>query len=93
MMLDECGDKDFTIHLTYPVREIDTGRKEDWEKEQDKEKSRKKKNPRTKVRVNWSDKKHSLASFFQENKEFAKKVSSIDEDESRVIDLFDKIGF
>ncbi len=93
MLLDECGDKKFTIHLTYPVQEIDTGRKEDWEKEQQKEKKRKEKKSSTQVRMNWSNKKHSLASFLEEHADFAKKISIINEDESRVIDLFDEVGF
>ncbi len=58
MLLDERGDEDdYTIHITYPIDEIDVGRKADWEKEQKKEKARKKKNPKVKVRANWSPKK------------------------------------
>ena len=35
MLLDARGaDAGYTIHLTYPVAEIDAGRKADWEKEQ-----------------------------------------------------------
>ena len=52
--------KTITIHLTYPIDEIDVGRKADWEKEQAKEKAKKAKNPKIKVRANWSPKKNGL---------------------------------
>lgn len=93
MLLDERGeDADFTIHLTYPIDEIDAGRKADWEKEQNKEKARKKKNPNVKVRANWSAKKNSLAAFFAAHKKFAKKVVIVDGAEPHVIDLLDKVS-
>ena len=92
MLLDERGDADdFTIHLTYPIDEIDVARKADWEKEQQKEKVRKQKNPKLKVRANWSAKKNSLAAFFAANKKFAKKVVIVDESEPHVIDLLEKV--
>lgn len=87
MLLDERGDEDFTIHLTYPIDEIDVGRKEDWEKEQSKERARKSK----KVRPNWSAKNNSLATFFAANKAFAKKVVIVDETKPHLINLLDKI--
>ena len=93
MLLDENGDNEFTIHLTYPIDEIDIGREADWKKEQQKEKTKKKDKPTTKVRENWSPKKHSLTSFFAENKDFAKRVSIVQADTPHVIDLIDKIGF
>jgi len=92
MLFDERGDEDdFTIHLTYPIDEIDVGRKEDWAIEQGKEKARKKKNPKVKVRANWSAKKNSLAAFFDAHKKFAEKVVIVDENEPHVIDLLDKV--
>lgn len=92
MLLDERGeDDDFTIHLTYPIDEIDVGRKADWEKEQNKEKARKKKNPNVKVRANWSAKKNSLGAFFAAHKKFAKKVVIVDEAEPHVINLLDEL--
>ncbi|HEY2962192.1 MAG TPA: hypothetical protein VGJ37_07235 [Pyrinomonadaceae bacterium] len=91
MLLDERGDEDFTIHLTYPIDEIDKGRKADWEKEQGKEKAKKKKNPKVKVRANWSPKKNGLTAFFAENKKFAEKVAIVEEGEAHVIDLLDKV--
>ena len=86
MLLDERGDKDFTIHLTYPIEEIDVGRKKDWEKEQAKEKARK-----AKVRPNWSPQKNSLGAFFEAHKDFAKKVLILDETKPHLIELLDKI--
>jgi len=91
MLLDERGEEDFTIHLTYPIEEIDVERKKTWEKEQGKEKTRKKKNPKAKVRPNWSPKKHSLKAFFAANPDFADKVVIVGENETHLIDLLDKI--
>lgn len=92
MLLDERGDEDdYTIHLTYPVDEIDVARKEDWEKEQAKEKARKKKNPKVKVRANWSAKKNSLAAFFATNKKFGEKIVIVPPDNPHVINLLDEV--
>ena len=92
MLLDERGeDDDFTIHLTYPIDEIDAGRKVDWQKEQSKEKARKKNNPNVKVRANWSPKTNSLAAFFAAHKKFADKVVIVEEAEPHVIDLLDAV--
>src|SRR5688572_15720187 len=79
MLLQARGDADYSIHLTYPIDEVDVKRKEDWEKEQQKEKVRKKKNPKVEVRANWSPKKHSLAALFKGHKEFANKVHIVAE--------------
>jgi len=89
MLLDERGEEDITIHLTYPIKDIDVGRKADWEKEQGKEKAKKAKNPKVKVRANWSPKKNGLVAFFAENKAFAKKVVIVDEDKPHLINLLD----
>lgn len=89
MLLNERGNEKFTIHLTYPIDEIDVGREKDWKNEQKKEKARKKK----KVREDWSPEKHSLNAFFAAHKDFAKKVSLIEKGEPHVIDLLDKVGF
>ena len=91
MLLDERGEEDITIHLTYPIKDIDVGRKADWEKEQGKEKAKKAKNPKIKVRANWSPKKNGLVAFFAENKAFAKKVVIVDENEPHLINLLDEM--
>jgi hypothetical protein len=93
MLLNARGDEDYTIHLTYPVEEIDSGRKQDWEKEQSKEKKKKQKNRAKKVREDWSPKEHSLAALFAANPDFASKVSIVGDNEPHVIDLLDKFGF
>jgi len=77
------------IHLTYPVDEIDKGRKADWIKEQDKEKKRKQKNPKIKVREDWSPAEQSLASFFAKNPKL--KVAIVDEKKPHLIDLLDPL--
>jgi len=84
----------FTIHLTYPIDEIDVERKKDWEKEQAKQKARKKKNPKVKVRPNWSADTQSLASFFAKTKLApGQQVSIVDAKAPHVIDLLDPLGF
>jgi beta-lactamase superfamily II metal-dependent hydrolase len=91
MLLAARGNANYQVHLTYPVEEIDTGRKADWQKEQNKEKKKKEKNPNKKVRPNWSPAKHSLASLFKNNKDFAKKVRIVSEDEPHLINLLDEM--
>lgn len=93
MLLDTRGDEDFTIHLTYPIKDIDVEREKDWKKEQAKEKAKKKTNASVKVRENWSPKKHSLTAFFEAHKDMGDKVTIVDENKPHVIDLLDKVGF
>ena len=93
MLLDARGDSEFTVHLTYPIDEIDGARKAEWEKEQAKEKKKRMNKSEVLVREDWSPKKHSLASFLAANEAFAKKVAIVAEDKSHVIDLDDKLGY
>ena len=93
MLRDARKDDNFLIHLTYPLEEIDAGRKEDWKKEQAKEKARKTKNPRTQVRPNWSEKNNSLQAFFADHPELAKQVRFVEKGKPHVINLLDKVGF
>jgi hypothetical protein len=88
MLLDERGDQDYKIHFTYPVEEIDAERKKDWEKEQKKEITRKRKNHNVIVRKDWSPKDHSLSSFFETNKEFARNLNTVKNNKIHEIDLF-----
>lgn len=94
MLLDARGDAAYTIHLTYPVAEIDAGRKADWEKEQAKEKARKKKNPASKkeLREDWSVEKHSLTAFFRNNPKMAAKLSVVEAKKPHLIDLLDPLN-
>jgi beta-lactamase superfamily II metal-dependent hydrolase len=83
----------YTIHLTYPLEEIDVERKADWEKEQAKEKARKKKNPATKkpVREDWSPRKHGLVAFFKDNPQMAEKLSIVEDGKPHLIDLLEPL--
>jgi hypothetical protein len=92
MLSDARGDADYTIHLTYPIDEIDKERKKDWEKEQNKEKKKKEKNPNKEVRPNWSPAKHSLRAFFDANDGLEDKVEIVDEKKPHVINLRDPLN-
>ena len=91
MLLAARGDEDYEVHITYPVEEIDVGRKADWEKEQGKEKKKKAKNPEKEVREDWSPAEHSIASFLEQNESFAKKVRIVPDGEPHVINLLEGI--
>jgi hypothetical protein len=91
MLWQARGDKDYTIHLTYAIKDIDDLRQQDWQKQQEKEKDSKKKDK--KVREDWSPDKHGLTAFFKAQPNFAKKVSIVQEGQPHVIDLLEKVGF
>jgi len=93
MLLDVRGDKQYTIHLTYPVEDIDVKRKETWDTEQQNEKKRQQKNSKLRVREDWSPKKHSLTSFFAEHEDFAKKLSIVEAEKPHIINLLEEVGF
>src|SRR5262249_35967254 len=61
MLFRVRGKDPFRIHLTYPVAEIDTARKADWNMQQAKEKKNQAAGSTQPVRENWSPEKHSLA--------------------------------
>jgi len=75
MLLDERGDEEFTIHLTYPIPDIDVERKAEAKKHG----------------KSFSPKKEGLVAFFAENPKFAKKVSIVDEKKPHLINLLDKM--
>ena len=93
MLLDERGNEEFTIHLTYPIEKMDVEREKDWNQEQQKEKTKKSKDPKVEVREDWSPEKHSLTAFFADQQNFANKVSIVGAGKPHVIDLLDKVGF
>jgi hypothetical protein len=93
MLLDARGDANLTIHLTYPVDEIDENRRDDWIKERAKDEVRKLHKPEIKVRSPWSKKEHSLTSFFEGNKDFAEKVRTVPKKGRHVIDLLDNLTY
>ncbi len=93
MLLDARGDKAaYTIHLTYPIADIDVERKKDWETQQKIEKARKAKNAKAKVRDDWSDKTNALSTFFAAHKAFAKKVQIVPDGKVHLIELGDPVG-
>lgn len=75
MLADARGDEDYTVHLTYPIDEIDEERKKECKK---------KGKP-------WSPKKQSLAAFLDANKKFAKKIQIVDEKKPHLINLLDEM--
>jgi hypothetical protein len=93
MLFNARGNDDYMIHLTYPIDEIDKGRKDDWKKEQNKEKNRKKKNPKQKVRPDWSPAKNGLRALFAAHKGLDDKVRVVAEEKPHVIDLLDPLKF
>lgn len=92
MLLDARGDdEDYTIHLTYEVKDIDTKRKQDWEEQQAKEVKRKKKKPETEVREDWADATHSLTALFKAHPKFKAKVQVVEDQTPHLIDLLDPV--
>lgn len=93
MLLKVRGAANYTIHLTYPIKEIDLERKKDWEKEQAKEKKKRETKPATKVRPTWSPQKHSLQALFDKHEDFGKRVNVVVANKPHVIDLLEPINF
>lgn len=91
MLQDARPTGDYLIHLTYPIAEIDAGRKADWEKEQAKERTRRRKNPRTVVRDDWSPALHGLTAFFDAHPEMAARVRIVPEQGAHLIELLEPV--
>lgn len=90
MLFKARGKDPFTVHLTYPIDEIDVEREKDWDKERAKEQAKKKKNPKIKVRAKWSAEKNSLESFFDDLKlASGQKIKVVDKTKPHVINLLD----
>lgn len=83
----------YTIHLTYPVADIDREREKDWKNQQAIEKTRKKKKPSVVVRADWSAADNGVAAYLAAHPAFAARVSIVEEDKPHVIDLLDPLGF
>jgi hypothetical protein len=75
MVLAERGNEKYTVHLTYPIDEIDMERKKECKK---------KGKP-------WSPKKQSLAALLDANPNFAKKIKIVSENKPHLINLLDKM--
>ena len=91
MLFKARGDADYTIHLTYPIDEIDKARQADWKKEQNKERKRKLTNPKQAIRRDWSRQQNSLRVFFDAHAGLEDKVQIVDENKPHVIDLLDPL--
>jgi hypothetical protein len=79
MLLDARGDEDYEVHLTYPLAEIDGGRKKEWEKHH-------KSGPK------WSPAKQSVGALLKNESAFAKKFRFVDQ-QPHLINLLDKVNF
>jgi hypothetical protein len=89
MLFKARGTEPLTIHLTYPIPDIDAQRKAEWEKQQEQEKKTRKKNKRP----NWSPAQQSLAAFFDKHKPAARqKIVVVGDHAPHVIDLLDPLG-
>jgi len=94
MLFRARGKKPFQIHLTYPIHEIDAGRKAEWEKQQAKEKKRKAAGGKNAPRENWSPARHGLTALFSGTLlAEGQKVNIVEDTDPHVIDLLDPLGF
>ena len=99
MLFTARGSAPFTVHMTYPIDEVDPERKKDWETQQDRERSKNAKRaaegkPPLPVREDWSHASHSLASFFEQHPlASGQTLLVVPPAEAHVIDLLDPLGF
>lgn len=77
MLLAARGDEKYTVHLTYPLDELDAGRKAAWAKQH--------------KTVKWSAPKQSIAALFKNEPAFAKKFKFGDGKKAQLIELLDKV--
>ena len=89
MLFEARGKDPFVAIFTYPLDEIDAGRKVDWGKQQDEDRKKGKK-----PRPNWSPKTQSLEAFFAARTlATGQTVVTIKKDRHpHVIDLLDPLG-
>jgi hypothetical protein len=84
MLFEARPNAAFTIHLTYPVEQIDKGRREEWNKQQAR---------KNKTKECWLDEKHSLKALLDEQLRPRQKVKIVAEHKPHVIDLLEPLGF
>jgi hypothetical protein len=90
MLFAARGKAPLTIHLTYPVDEIDAARRAEWAQQRQREKDR----GAATVRNTWSDPKQSLQRFLTGKRLAADQVVTIvDASRPHVIDLLDPLGY
>ncbi len=87
MLADARGDDPYTIHLTYPVDEIDVERKNEWDTKRADEQRRHAEKPSVKVRPKWSDAKNGLAAFLADNPDVNDRIEVVEEGVPHLIDL------
>ena len=87
MLAEARGDDDYTIHLTYPVEEIDVARKDEWDTKRADEERRHVSKPSVKVRARWSKAKHSLAAFLADNPDVDSRIVIVEDGVPHTIDL------
>lgn len=85
MLFAARGEERFDLHFTYPIQEIDAGRKVDWNKERAKERAR-----GGKVRPLWSPAKHGLGSLLA--KRDPSTIHVVPEAGAHLIELLDPTG-
>jgi hypothetical protein len=81
------GSNQYTIHLTYPVEDIDAERKRNWEKRRAAEQNRHDKKPEAQVRPRWSDATHALAAFIEHNAGIKQMFQVVPENRPHIINL------
>ncbi len=88
MLADARGDDDeYTIHLTYPIDEIDVERKKDWDSKRADEQRRHADNPSVKVRAKWANAKNSLAAYLADNPDVNDRIEFVTDGVPHIIDL------
>jgi hypothetical protein len=98
MLFEARSDRNFFVHLTYPLDIIDTARQEDWKKEQRNEKRRAEKRkaegkPFKPPRENWSRDKHGLVAFFETLNFPKERLLIVDHLKPHVIDVLEPLGY
>jgi glyoxylase-like metal-dependent hydrolase (beta-lactamase superfamily II) len=87
MLADARGDDEYTIHLTYPIDEIDVERKDDWDTQRADEQRRHTDDPSVKVRAKWSNAKNSLAAYLADNPDVSDRLEFVSDGVPHIIDL------
>jgi hypothetical protein len=93
MLLEARGDAPYTLHLTYPIDDIDREREKDWKKHQEREEKKRETKPSQPVREDWSRAEHGLGGLFDAEPALGNKVHVVPEGQPHVIDLLDPLGF
>jgi hypothetical protein len=87
MLADARGDDEYTIHLTYPIDEIDVERKNDWDTQRADEQRRHADDSSVKVRAKWSNAKNSLAAYLADNPDVNDRLEFVTDGVPHIIDL------